>query len=161
MHNVFWLPEAFWHLEGFAEDVFGTLREKNSDGITWYHSAYPFFPFQKISETQEVSPTRFFARLGQKNSTGKTWCPSSFPHFFSTLEGYWKNEECPLVFFGTVRRKNFDIIVTPLISKSFSISEHFWKNTRVPPTKLFGTVRQKDSDGKSWYPPIRHHFSSY
>ena len=64
----------------------------------------------------------------------------------SLTEMFWKTEGFFYELFWHSETKNYD---EPSYAKKLSEPEFFW-NTRVLPTKNFGTVRQKTFDGKSW-----------
>ena len=48
--------------------------------------------------------------------------------------------------------ENLDTPLPPLVQKLFSLPE-INATVKDSPTEIFGTVRQKTFDGKSWYPP--------
>ena len=64
-------------------------------------------------------------------------------------------------YFGTVRQKlRRKIVIPPPSIQTFSIPEII-ATVKDSPTEIFGTVRQKTFDGKSWYspPPLIQTFS--
>ena len=95
---------------------------------------------------------KFFGTLRQKKTGGKN---SDFPFlcikFFHTRI-FLKHRRITPWKFSALWDKKIDNLMTPLLSKCFSIPEHFW-NTRVPPIKFFDTVELKFFDGRSCYPP--------
>ena len=110
----FLMPEISEALQGSPTKFFGTVRQKNFDGKSWYSPplTHKLFRYRKLSETaQKGSLRNFLALWDKKNFDGKSWYPPPLLHinFFAT-GNFLKHstEGFPTKFCGTVRQKIFD-----------------------------------------------------
>ena len=116
-----------------------------------------FFPFQKLSETQKVSPTKFFGTVRQKNSDGNSWYPP-IKQFLFTLRNFLKNWKVPLGNFSVLWDKKISPEYRgncPSFIHFFSFPEVIW-NTEGFRDEVFWYCETKGFDGKALYPPIMH-----
>ena len=114
-------------------------------------------------------PMKFFGTVRQKIFNGKSWYSPlslSYPIFFDT-RNYCNSEEFPYGNFRQCETKKSDgkswySPPHPLsLIQTFSVPE-ISETLKGSPTKLFGTVRQKIFDRKSWNspPPLMQTFST-
>ena len=95
----------------------------------------------------EKSSSKFFMVLGhKKNPTekGDYPPPHSYPSIFSIAEHFWITKVAVRLFSSlwVLKKSDGKTRYPPSYRKLFSIPVRF-RNTRVPPTKFFGTVRKK------------------
>ena len=104
--------------------------DKNSDGKSWYSPP----PLSKLFRYRDTPPPLI-----------QTF---SIPEIIATIK------DSPTKFFDS-ETKNFrrKLVIPPIMHKIFSIPQIFW-NIEGMPTNIFGTVRQKNFDGKTWYPLV-------
>ena len=141
------------------------MRQKVFDGKSWY-SPPPFihklFRYRKFSETQHRRlPVRNFSALWDKKFSTEnfdTTSPLSYSNFFGT-RNQCNSKGFPYGNFRHYETKNFRrkilILPPPSLIQTFSVPE-INATVKDSPTEIFGTVRQKIFDGKSWYslPPL-------
>ena len=117
-------------------------------------------------------PTKFFGTVRQKSFDTKSWHKSLKPKIFrypKVMTHWWD----PLRSFSALSDKKFwpQIVILPPPSYPYILSrtEIFWcTDQKGSSTRLFGTVRQKSFDTKSWsnslkpkifpYPKIMTHW---
>ena len=92
--------------------------------------------------------------MRQKIFDGKTWYPLVCIDIFDTPKflKHWRDAH---EIFRHCETKKFrrKLVIPPIMHKIFSIPQIFW-NIEGMPTNIFGTVRQKNFDGKTWYPLV-------
>ena len=160
-HHVFFERQKGSPYEHFQHCETKLFRPEKRDTPLFIHK---FFPYQNNSESQG-SPLRNFWLMWDEKKVEKAVMPP-LPLLcvkFLNTRTFWNTEGSPTTLLGTVRQKlsteKHDTL--PLIKSFFSLPECFW-NTRVSPlTTFFGNVRQKLSDGKTWYTLQIHKFLSY
>ena len=111
--QTFSIPEIIAAVKDFPTEVFGTVRQKNFEGKSWYSSPPPLiqtFSIPEVIATVKDSRTEIFGTVRQNHFDGKSWYslhPSliqtfSVPETNQTLKG------SPTKFFGTVGQNFFD-----------------------------------------------------
>ena len=166
--QTFSIPEVIATVKDSRTEIFGTVRQKHFDGKSWYSlhpSLIQTFSVPETNETLKGSPTKFFGTVGQKVFDGKSWHspPPSHPNFFDT-RNFCNSKGFPPPYgnFRHCETKNFwrkILILPPLLFKLFRHLK--FATVKDSPTDVFGTVRQKTFDGKSWYslpPPFYPNF---
>ena len=94
------------------------------------------------------SPWKFLATWHKKTSDGEKWYPTLIDETFCIAKKFWKIGRFPHEIFWYCETKYFRLNCDiPIIQKKTSIPEKFW-NTKLPPTKIFGTLRHKKVRGK-------------
>ena len=119
------------------------------------------FRYQKCSEKQKGSSTKFFGTVRQKFWHKIVILPPFNPppllsiKFFDT-GNFVKQKVSPTKFFGTLRQQFFyrKSWYSPLIHKIF-------RYQNFSPTKFFGTLEQQIFYRKSWYSLLKHEFFRY
>ena len=165
--QTFSIPEIIATVKDSPTEIFGTVGQKIFDGKSWYSppSLIQTFSVPKIIATVKDSPTEIFGTVRQKIFDGKSWCPPpSYPNFFDA-RSYCNSKGFP---YGNIRHcetKNFRrkiLILPPSLIQTFSVPKII-ATVKDSPTEIFGTVRQKIFDGKSWYspPPLLFKFFRY
>ena len=97
--------------------------------------------------------------MRQKIFNGKSWYspPLSYPNFLDT----WIFCNSKRFHYGKFRHcetKNFRrkiLVLPPSLIQTLSVPE-ISETLKGSPTKFFGTVRQKNFHGKSWYSPLSY-----
>ena len=145
----FLTTEIFWNTVGFRWEIFSTVRQYILDKKSWnslWSPPSPEFPktfrYQKDSETQKVSPTKFFGVARQQNFNGKSWnSPApialSYPKNYKIIF-FLKHQMILLRVFRHFEMENFPqkIVMLALfpslarISENFSIPQSFWNTER-------------------------------
>ena len=163
-HKIFRYPKFSETLQGCPRKFSALWDVKTS---TEYRDMPPlihkFFSIpENFRKTEGFLYKAFrFGPVRQKVPT-KPWCPPSYAWKFSIKEFFWNTK----VFSNEIFRysdtktstENCD---TPPLIQTFSIPEII-ATVKDSPTEIFGTVRQKIFDGKSWYsllPPLIQTFS--
>ena len=145
IHKIFRYQKFSETQKGSPTKIFRTVAQQIFDGKLW-HSLPPHFLSIKFFSTRNFLknrrfPYEIFWYCETKNFRRKIVIPPimrkifRYPKFSETLKGSPRN------FSALWDKQNFDNFVITLLSKTFSRPEHFC-NTRVRPTKIFGTVRQ-------------------
>ena len=113
------------------------------------------FLMPEISETLKGSFTKFFGTVRQKIFDGNLWYPLLCIKVFDTPNflRHWRDAH---EIFRHCETKNFLrkilILPPPSLIQTFSIPEII-ATVKDSSKEIFGTVRQKIFDGKSWYSP--------
>ena len=111
-----------WNTKGFpSTEIFGTVRQKNFDGKSWYSPPLLSINFFTTGNFLKHSAEGFLYEIFRHCETKK---------FRQKIE-------------------NRDIT---LWSIKYFDTRSSWNTKGFPLTEIFGTVRQKIFDGKSWYP---------
>ena len=90
---IFFILDFFWKTEGFAYDFFGTVRQKNINGNSWYPPIMHTPNFVKHWRVHRS--VIFVGTLRHKIFDAKTWYASSCPKCISILEVCPKNRRVP------------------------------------------------------------------
>ena len=106
--------------------------------------------WDKTSETQKGSSTKFFGTVRQQFFYRKSWY-SPLIHKIFRYQNF-----LPTKFFGTLEQQIFyrKSWYSPLIHKIFRYQNFL-------PTKFFGTLEQQIFYGKSWYSLLKHKIFRY
>ena len=167
MHKIFRYQKYSETPKGSTTKFFGTVRQKNFDGKSWYPPpllSLTFFDTRDFLKHRKVPRRNFSALWDKKFCRRKLDTP---PPLIHKLFGYRKFSETQ---HRTVPLRNFSALwdkkifdgkswyYPPLLIQLFSVPE---SNATVKdsPTEISGTVRQKIFE-KSWYspPPLSRNF---
>ena len=155
----------YWNTKRFPYEVFWHCETKNFDGKSWCSPlSYPNFLDTRNYCNSKGFPYGNFRHCETKNFRRKILMlpsPLSYPNFLDT-RNYCNSKGFPCGNFRHCETKNFrrKILMPPSLIQTFSIPEII-ATVKASRTEIFGTVRQKISDGKSWYspPPLVQFFS--
>ena len=81
--QIFSVPEINATIKDSPTGIFGTVRQKNFDGKSWYYSPPPLiqiFSVREINATMKDSPTEIFGTVRQKIFVRKSWY-SPLPYY--------------------------------------------------------------------------------
>ena len=141
----FCATRKFWSTaeKGSCTKRFGTARQNNSDGKSWFRplSYLKLFSIPEINETLKDFPTKNFSTMRHKRSDGKSWysCPNPYQAF-----RYCETKK--------VRQKTWH---NPLKHIKLFETRKKWHTKRFP-YEVFRHSETKSFDKKSWYslPPL-------
>ena len=115
-----------------------------------------FFLTRTFPKNQSVPPLFFSVLSDKKISTNRD---TPIWHVFFNTRRFLNYKGPPLRNFTLLwNRKRFarKSWYYPLLSEVFFPFQKLSERQKFSPTMFFGTVRLKNFDGKTWYPPIKH-----
>ena len=160
MHKILPYPKFSETLKGSP----GKLRnceKKIEDGKTWYRCSFPkIFSILEYFWKTEVIPNDFFSILSDKMIRKNRDTPMFQFFQYQNISG---TKGSPLRKFSVlwIKKNRPKIVVPPALIRFFFPFQEFSATQKLSPTKIFETLRPKNLDGRSWYPPVKHNFFSY
>ena len=155
----------FWNTKFFPNDFFTVPWDKKNSTVKrdmpcLVHRS--FFAARTFAKHRKV-PNEIFQYCVTKTFRRKNVISSSLIHTKFLLPGnFWSTQEFHWNFLvmwdKTISSEERDI---PFYQpNNFSLTKVFW-NTEEFPMKIFGNVRRRNFDGKTWYPPLIHKLFQY
>ena len=151
----FFRTRSFLKYKGFPTKFFGTVGKKFSTG----NRKTPFICINYLGALNFLNNWRFstqflalWDKINRQNRDTPFIQKNLIPEYFWNTEGFAHED------FRRCETKKFNKIVIPLLSNKYFNTRTFPKH-KGPPTKNFGTVRQKRST-KSWYPYYPKNFDT-
>ena len=155
-HNIFRYPSFLWNTEGFFYEKIRSCETKRF----WQKIVIPatslipnLFQYQKFSETQKGSSTNFFGTVRLKNFDRKSWDNRLERKIFRypKLLTLWRvpQRNVSVLWDETISTENRNSY--PFLLSLFFPIPQFNETLKDSHTKIFGTVAQKNFDGRFWY----------
>ena len=138
--------ETFWHSETKKPRLEVTVTPLNYAKI---------FTFQNFFKSYKVSTTKIFGTVRLKQYNGTSWYPAIGHHVFFDTRNFLKKRRVLRRTLSVQWDIKFDgkSWYRPIMHKIFWKTQTSW-NLEGFPAKLYGILRQKTSEAKTWY-----HFS--
>ena len=108
MRKIFRYTFFFWKAEGFPNDIFLLLWDKDFDNKSWYAPLSLIrktFRYTDFSEAQTCSPTKHLDSARQNINSTKRRCPLLMRKIFRNSIFSETQKGSPTKCFGTVRQK--------------------------------------------------------